>query len=188
MKHVTGHLTVTRIPSRVLGRRLLPFTTSELHELRMKGNAYDVDAGANLITDLGLSALRCAFGGGANSPVVSNGVQVYPVTSLAGLAVSQMKLGNIASPTLPAVSDFQRQTAPVTYTITAISVTYPDLTSVSIGGLVPAETLVGTTFTEEGLFIAAGAMIARRTITPVTQIPGFGLQFTHRLGPFVVTT
>lgn len=134
---------------------------------------------SNIIVDNGLSAVSRMLGSGLGFP----GVGGKPVMSYADLLVTRMDIGTTLNPTAPATTDTAISEAPPSYTINFLSVYYPTATSVRFAGVVPqaASALNGQALTEEGLFLANGAMIAHVTFSPEVKIPSHAIQLEHTI-------
>lgn len=152
----------------------------ELTELFRIGEARVVRRAQNKVVDLGRSLIRALIGNGASLPAVTNGTQSYGTVTIADLAISAMKFGNLNSPTAPAAADFQLQDVTILHTAVP-TVTYPSNYSVRWTGLIPANTYVGQQVTEEGLFAISGALFARTTFAPSAITVGFAKSFAHTI-------
>lgn len=162
-------------------RRLdAPLEVEILDSLSREGEAYRVGPYRNKVVDLGRSLIRALIGNGASMPAITNGVQSYPTVTIADLAITEMRFGNLNSPTAPSSADYQMQDLTLLHTATP-TVAYPGNFSVRWRGLIPANTYVGQQVTEEGLFAANGALFARTTFSPQAIVVGFAVQMDHTI-------
>lgn len=140
----------------------------------------------NLILDTGLDAFAAQAGGGVNNPTVG-GTPVTPGT-VGDLRVFEMRVTAQVAPAAPDETDTALEGTslwvgnvdgpPIVDAL--LTVTYPATGQVRFSLVVPQTELVGTTFTEEGIFSKNGKLIARTTFS--RPHPGtFGLQFDHTL-------
>ena len=132
----------------------------------------------NLIVDGGLGAVSRLLGFGRSFPSVGG----IGVTDINDLQIASMQLAGAAFPPTPAATDTGLSTTPL-FTATALSVYYPDATSVVIAGVIPQanSALDGMPITEEGLFLANGAMIAKVVFPAEVKVPTNAIQFEHRI-------
>lgn len=176
---VQGRLTITRVASAAACRLRRPLTSSQMAWLLDRGLADRRQRIENLIVDLGLSVISRLIGFALNNPVVSNGVDSYPLTSLDDLQITTMQLGDLATPTAPAAGDNSLEDSPAAYSPSPLVTTYSDAYTVMISGLVPMGDANGTTFTEEALLTSVGALLARTTFLPEPKVPTHAIQFDH---------
>jgi hypothetical protein len=145
-----------------------------------RGRARVLACTSNRITDLGLSSIRALLGFAINNPTVSNGVDTYPIADVAELQITGMQLGDTSNPAPPAAGDNALDDPSPYALVTPLTVSYPNETRVVISGLLGNNEQDGSVFTEEGVFIVAGALFARTTFAPVTKTAGVAIQWDHR--------
>ena len=138
-----------------------------------------LDEEDNLVVDVGLSAVARMLGHGENFPTVGG----FPVNDVTDLRISTMKLGNDPTPAAPAVGDTDISVSPATHTISFVSFFYPDTVTTTAAGVVGVgeSDLDGVGITEEGLFLANGALVARATFSAVVKVPTHAVQFEHSI-------
>jgi hypothetical protein len=178
---ITGEVDIWRVrvgPGCNFARLDQPLDRDILDSLSREGEALLAGTYRNKVVDLGRSIIRALIGNGAGLPSVTNGVQSYGTTTIADLAITQMRFGNLTGPTAPASGDYQLQDLTLLHTATP-TVAYPGNFSVRWRGLIPANTYTGQQVTEEGLFASSGALFARTTFAPQAIVLGFAVQFDH---------
>ena len=176
---VSGVLRITALRiNRLLSRE-------ELALAILKGLAFPVFRGHNLVVDVGLEAMTALLGGGRGSPTVG-GVGIDEST-VRDLAVVKMEVTQQVSPTAPAVGDTALEGTPeYTFHVESgvgdalLTVTYPSTGQVRFSGLIPKLEKDGITFTEEGLWTNNGKLVARTTFSKL-KTTAFALQFDHTL-------
>lgn len=177
---VHGELCIYSIPGEFFDPNdpLKPIAPEKLRALCDSGLAQE-HRYSNIIVDNGLSAVSRMLGSGLNFPDVGG----KPVMSYADLLVTTMKLGTTLNPPAPATTDTAISEAIPSYTINFLGVYYPTATSVRFAGVVPqsATALNGSALTEEGLFLANGAMIAHVTFSPEVKIASHAIQLEHQI-------
>lgn len=177
---VRGELCIYSIPGEFFDPHApdMPIGPEKLRALCSNGFAIE-HRYSNVIVDNGLSAVSRMLGSGLSFP----GVGGHAVTSIADLLVTRMDIGTTLNPPAPATSDIAISEAIPSYTINFLSVYYPTLTSVRFAGVVPqaVTALNGQALTEEGLFLANGAMIAHVTFAPEVKIPSHAIQLEHTI-------
>ena len=173
---ISGELAIYRIA----GPAVRPFAPAEMRGLLACGAAQCVERTSNLVTDIGLDALAALFGGALGVPTVAG--SPFGPASLAELAGGSMELTAQVIPTAPAAGDTALEGATLFTGDTiggTLFVTYPAPAQVRFSTIISqTDTLVGTTFTEEGLFSVAGDLLARTTFSRL-HVAGFNLQFEH---------
>lgn len=134
---------------------------------------------SNLVTDSGLSVISRLIGFGRNFPG-AGGLGVVDVNSL---AFAYMRFGTTVNPPAPLVTDTDISEDPPSYESNLLTVYYPGDTTVTIAGIVPQaeSSLNGSAFTEEGIFVENGAMLAHVTFPPEVKLPTHAIQFEHSL-------
>ena len=140
----------------------------------------------NLITDYGLDVIVGMLLGGMGTPFIGGGG--YGASNFEELRIAQMVITDAGAPATPVPGD----TALVGLTLFDWRSDYPTngqslltglrtaLGEVTFSGLIPPQTLNGTTIKEEGLFTASGLLVARTTFS-FTKNANVGLQFDHSI-------
>jgi hypothetical protein len=177
---VRGELCIYSIPGEFFDPHnpTVPIGPEKLRALCANGRVIE-HRYSNVIVDNGLSAVSRMLGSGLGFP----GVGGKPVSSVADLLVTRMDIGTTLNPPAPTTSDTAISEAIPSYQINFLSVYYPTATSVRFAGVVPQSVtaLNGQALTEEGLFLANGAMIAHVTFAPEVKIPTHAIQLEHTI-------
>lgn len=174
MFKVEGRLTITTLPPRVR-----PADPDEMAWLLERGHARVSGVYRNKLVDLGLSAISRLIGFGLNTPNVTNGVDSIGVVDINDLQISEMRFGNLDSPTAPAAGDNSLEDTTLLYTDSSPTVTYPGNATVRWSGIIPATGYTGEQVTEEGLFLSNGALFARTTFAAEIMLPAQAKQMDH---------
>lgn len=174
---VRGHLRVIHIPVQFLAGDA-PLAPAMIDLLAANGHV-QIRRYSNVIVDQGLSAVSRMLGHGLGFPSVGP----YGVSSIADLRVTTMKIGTTLSPPTPATIDTDISENPASYTINSVTAFYTSATSVTFAGVIPqaATALNGFAITEEGLFLANGAMLAHVTFPPEVKISSHAIQLEHEV-------
>lgn len=174
---ISGELRVTHIPADLLrdDKPLAP----DIIDLLVANGRVKMHRYSNVIVDQGLTAVSRMIGHGLGFPAVG----AYGVSSVADLRVTTMHLGTTLNPPAPATTDTAISENPPSYIIGSVTAFYPSATSVTLAGVLPqaASSLNGFAFTEEGLLLANGALIAHVTFAPEVKIPSHAIQFEHTI-------
>lgn len=174
---VRGHVRVVHIPVHYMSEGLdRPLAPSLVTDLCDRGHAF-ANVHENIVTDSGLGVISRLVGFGKGFSFAGP----YGVLDINSLEFSFMRLGSTIGPPTPAAADNDISEDPPTYQINALSVYYPSATSVTIAGVLPqaVSALNGTPITEEGLFVANGAMLAHVTFPAEVKLPTHAMQFEH---------
>lgn len=168
---VRAYTVAPELARRLAGRPLL----GHLREQALReGSARQVMEHHNLILDQGLEAIAKFLGGGAGAPLVGGG----SISSIDDLVVTEMELGNAASPPAPAESDTTGVSSLVYQP--PVTISYPTGFSIMFSGLLPIDEAVGETITEEALKLSNGLVFAKSTFSR-TKTDAFALQFDHQI-------
>ena len=165
---IRGSLRVVHIPAAHMhGCDCLP--PDVVDALLRDGKCHASCLHENLVVDTGLEIIRAMLGGGFGFPTTG----AFGVQDVSDLRISSMRFGNDLAPVAPAAGDTDIGVVPATYTSTSVTVFYPTAASITIVGVIPqAETtLNGIGISEEGMFAANGAMLARVTFSPEVKLP-----------------
>ena len=170
-----GELRIIQIPGDLL-RGDKPLSPELVDALVADGRATERRY-SNLIVDNGLSAVSRMLGHGLNFPDVGG----QAVSNVSDLRVATMRLGTTLNPTAPVITDTDISEVPPSYIVSFVAVYYPTATKVTFAGVVPqaVTALNGQALTEEGLFLANGAMIAHVTFPPEVKLPTHAIQLEH---------
>lgn len=165
----------------VEGPLVRPYTPAEMRAAVRRGAAWELDRVSNLVTNIGLDALAALFGGAFGVPTVAG--SPFGPANLADLAGAEMRLTAEAAPTAPNAADTALEgTVLKSGDIPGgtLAVQYPAAAQVRFSLIISQTetTLVGTTFTEEGLFSGAGDLLARTTFSR-KHVASLNLQFSH---------
>jgi len=126
-----------------------------------------------MITNLGHQVLTALLSGCSASPVIAS--VTYTSGSITNLYASSIQLGTHPSPSAPSATDTALySTGTYLSTVTAITPSYPAAAKVFFHGMVPPAVSDGVTFTEVGLFDAAGHLICRQ-LCNVVKPTGLGV-------------
>lgn len=182
---ITGHVYLFQ------HEQAAPVPLLQVPALQHAGEVFDFRCLENLVVNVGLDALAALIGGGFGTPsvggdtyspgTVCRGDQSPPV----GVFVERLDLGLVTAPPAPTATD-SGLFGPTAYSArirdSELAVSYPLTGTVAFTTLVPAGTLDGEDFTEEGLFLASGKLFSRRVISPAYhKLIGKQLQVIHTL-------
>lgn len=175
---IRGSLRVVHIPAEhICGCECLP--PDVVDALLRAGKCRASCLHENLVVDTGLEIIRAMLGGGFGFPTTG----AFGVQDVSDLRISSMRFGNSLAPPAPVVGDTDISVSPATYTSTSVTVYYPTNDSITIVGVIPeaVTSLNGVGISEEGMFAANGAMLARVTFSPEVKLPTHALQFEHTI-------